>query len=299
MQSSNQKSLVLKIKEAFGFTAAFTSVSYILGFLIINSFLISYGATSFSLLNAKYLAVGICFVLFYVVVAIVFVAGPGHKSPTKEWQVMVSKREQTLKKELEELKKKKSKSYIVGYGKGYRTTYAISYFVRYLIVLIISYIRYYTIFLIVLAPIFYFSRSNLHVFYSPYTYLWVLIVTVGFSFLIDFANQEDERKWILVPWILVTLLLSTILYGCHIYPYVSSSIGGGTPRKAYFITDSVNRDLIQLAVNKRFHSNISPELKVILETSDSFMILTKRNQTEQIVQIKKEMVKGVIYQATK
>ncbi len=305
MENAELKSDDDQIKSAIISTvvsaAGITVISYIIGFLVINSFFIFHGVVLYNLLSPQYLATGIVFIFFYGITAIIFVVHPSPMNLYEKWDIMVKDRNQA-EQELEE-KIKSGEIIIPGFHKFFPIVYAISSFMGYFTGYFTRFLRYNGVhtllFLVPLSFIIYYSRSDLQLFYSPYFYLWTFVVIIGFNLILDFSKQTEKRKWLLLIWILFLLLLSAMLYGRYVYPHVSSSLGGGIPLEVQFIVDSTNKDLLNSTLNIKVDSNTTPIIKLIFETSDSYIVLVDRNQAEQIVQFKKELVKGVIYQAIK
>ena len=54
--------------------------------------------------------------------------------------------------------------------------------------------------------------------------------------------------------------------------------------------------MLQSALNLKLDTSTTPEMLLLLETADSFIVMIKRDQGNQIVQLKKDLTKGVIYQ---
>lgn len=276
------------LAKALGFIAGFTALSYVFGFLCINAYLSSRGVVIFSAVDSEYLAVGLCFGFFYLVTGII-VRLSQPKVPSEIWQQMLADREKKL---LEMQRSGKSESF----RRGYAPSFAVGYVVGALLAIVRTQLPYYVLVLFFVTPVCYFSTHDFRAFSSWELYAWIVLVPLGVSFLIDFARQTATAKWLLLPLVLVTLLLSAVFYGRGLYPYVSSSIGGGTPVAVRFVVDAANKANTESALNIKIESNTTPTLRLLLETSDSFLVMvTTKDRSDQIVQLKKDQVKAVVY----
>lgn len=282
------------VKDILGATAGFAAISYVLGFIIVNSFFKPYGVIPLALISTKYLAAGLGFAFFYAIVA-VFFAAFRHVSFAEEWPLMIARREQAVAEQSLKLKAK-SQSYATSYARWYRRTFAIGHFVRYLVTILIRHLGYYVPFALIMAPVLYLSGSSLRILArSAHIYIWIYVVTVGFSLAKDFANQGKGARWTLLPLVLILFLISAMWYGQYIYGDVSYSIGGGAPQEVEFITEAPGKDAIKAYLGGASEQQSSPTYSLIMETSDTFMIIMNVNGVERLISLKKELVEGVIY----
>ena len=314
-----------KAREIAELAVATGTVVYILGFIIINSFLCSYGIVSFNFLSAKYIAVGICFAAFYAVVAIIPLS---LKQPTgnfEVWDKMEQEREKTLEvkknefrryreqklekdigkfretggpdteEKIESLKaniQNEIESNLLSFEKSFRRSYNITHRLGVQAGLVIVYS---ILFVVLMYFVFRLTGSDVKIFTSVYTYIWVLIIAFGFGLLIDFFKQPRRRNYILLPLAGLSLVISAVLYGQHLYPFVSPSVGGGMPREANFIVAAEKNNMIEKALGIEIERNVTPLMTLIAETSDYYMILLENGNCEQVAQLEKSMIQGIIY----
>lgn len=282
------------LKDVLGASAGFGAMSYALGFIIVNSFLRQYGAVPLTLISTKYLAAGLGFAFFYVIVALFF-AVVGHVSFAEEWVRMIERRERSLAQDLAK-QGARSEDYESSYVRWYKRMYPVGYFGRYLQRILFLHLRYSVLFALIVAPVLYLSGSSLRILYrGVHIYVWIYVVTLGFGLAKDFANQRKEFKWTLLPLVLVLFLISAMWYGQYIYGDISYSIGGGVPQRVEFVPKESGKEAIIACLGGVNSQQSSSTYDLIMETSDSFMILLRVDNEEQLVSVKKELVDGVIY----
>lgn len=294
VQGSQPTSSGTVVKDILGATAGFAAISYVLGFIIVNSFFKPYGVIPLALISTKYLAAGLGFAFFYAIVA-VFFAAFRHVSFAEEWPLMIARRDQALAEALAK-QGAKPQPYVASFGRWFRRLFAVGDFVRYLVTLLFRHLGYYVLFALIIAPVLYLSGSSLGILArSAHIYIWVIVVTIGFSLAKDFANRGKELRWTLLPLVLILFLISAMWYGQYIYGDISYSIGGGAPQQVEFITEAPVKDVIKSFLGGASDQQFSPTYDLIMETSDSFMVILNVNGVEQLVSLKKELVEGVIY----
>jgi uncharacterized membrane protein (Fun14 family) len=294
-------------KEILTTVAGFSTLSYVFGFLIINAFLISRGLIAHTLLSTKYIAAGICYVFFYVLASYIFVCVPGGGSPADEWDSMVSKRrkasENALQKKLAALSPNKTAAYRAGYERGFRMMfilgYAVGYAIKYIFYLPLLQLQYYVLFLLISFGIFYITASRITLALLPFLVLWTIVVTFGTSIGIDLWKRSITKELRLVPFFLVAVVGSTIFYGWWLYPNISQSIGGGMPLEAVFVVSKDGKDAVETTLGTELNSDKTPPVKMLFETSESFVVIAKHDNVDQVCQLKKDLVSGVIYQPAK
>jgi hypothetical protein len=305
--ATGETTLGAQVSQAIGFIAGLPALCYAFGFLCINAYLRSQGVITFSAVSSEYLAAGLCFGCFYVVAGIIAQATPLQESPSETWQLVQEKMKMALERaaamKLEELRNSgKSPDFIGGYARTFGPVYKVSYVVGYIIGGLVAILRTQfrdcVLIFLVVTSVCRFSTHDFRALHSFQFYLWILLVPLGVSLLVDFALQTAAWKWRLLPFVLATLLLSAEFYGQGLYPNISSSIGGGTPVAVRFVVDPANRATAELALGTKIESDMTPPLNLLLETSDSLLV-TLNGRLDQIVQFKKDQVKAVVYGAAK
>ena len=297
VSSSSEAGLSSKLKDALGATAGLAAASYVFGFVSTNSFLGAHGVILYSALGSEYLAAGLSFGLFFLVTGILFVVLPRTPLPSVMWDKMALARERAIEK-LNQFQAANPRELTIGVRAVltvpvHAVVFGLGFGLRYLIV---ELARYWLLFLAAIAVISYVSRADFRPFSSAYLYLWVILVTVAVSLLVDFTRQAVNRKWVMLPMILIALWLSAFCYGRGLYPYLPASVGGAAPVRVKFVIDPSSKDMLQSALNLKLDTSTTPEMLLLLETADSFIVMIKRDQGNQIVQLKKDLTKGVIYQ---
>lgn len=293
-------------KAAFTTVAGLTAVCYVLGFVIINTFLISHGLVTYTPLNNKYLATGICFAFFYALAGLIFNIVPGRGSPTDEWDSMVSKRNAALEYALQNARARhahKPEEFRIGYERAFRSSFAASYTLVYTLVYAVIYLvttfilqlRYYVVFLVLCFIVFYITGSTASLALSPFMFLWTVVVTLGTSLGADLLKRGLPEASRLVPWLLILALASAVLYGSRMYADISPSIGGGMPLSAVFVVSDDEKAEVEALLGAQLENNKTPNVKLLLETSESFVIVVDRYDDQQIRQLKKNVVRGIIH----
>jgi hypothetical protein len=94
-------------------------------------------------------------------------------------------------------------------------------------------------------------------------------------------------------------MVSTVFYGWWIYPNVSQSIGGGMPLDATLVASETGRNKIANILGTELKNDNAYPVKVLLETSESFFIISKRDSMNRVCRIKKDLVSGVIHPPSK
>jgi hypothetical protein len=286
--------------EALTTIAGLTASSYVLGFIIINAYLVSQVLIGYTLLNSKYLAAGICFAFFYLLAGFVFVVLSNRPSLTQEWNRLVKDRENTLNQQIHLLRDQgKSDAHIKGYTFSYRRFFTMSYAVAYVATITIGNIGYYILFLLFCIFIFLLTSSYLSLIYSPMMYLWVILVTLGTWIGIDLVQSSKKFPVVLAAWFLIFLFVSAIIYGTHLYPRISSSIGGGTPVSASLVIDTADTSEVEATLGVKLIDNKTPELQFIVETPEAFVIRIDQAKGRRICQLNKELIQGIIYNKAK
>jgi hypothetical protein len=139
----------------------------------------------------------------------------------------------------------------------------------------------------------YFSTSGLRPFASFYFYAWVFGTIVAASLLIDFVKT---RRWLLLALIPLTVWSSAFCYGRGLYPYLPASMGGAAPMQVRFVIDPKDKEFVQSVFGSTLGSAITPEIQLLLETSDYFVTSIKKDNVDYIAQLKKDSVKAIVYQ---
>jgi hypothetical protein len=292
-----------QVKEAFGLIAGFGALCYVFGFLCINSYLRSHGVLTFSAVGTEYIAAGLCFAGFYVVAGIIVQITPLQKTPSQIWQTMHENLNDDLARELGKFQQKMElsgspASTIRMATWSFRISFALTYGLIYIAKAVLSVLRAefwdcVLVFLVVTLAC-YLPNHDFRALRTREFYEWIILVPLGISLLVDFAQQTAAWKWRLLPFVLVTLLLSAECYGLGLYPYISASIGGGTPVPVSFILDPANKAGVESALGIKIPADITPQLELLIETSDS-LIVTPNGQPGHIVQFKKDQVKAIVY----
>lgn len=286
--------------EALTTIAGLTTASYVLGFIITNAHLVSQGLIGYTLLNSKYLSAGICFAFFYLLAGFVFVVMANRPSLAQEWNKLVNAREQTLKQEIQDLRDQgKPEAHITGYTFSYRPLYTVSYALIYIATITIGKIGYYILFLFFCILIFLLTSSDLSLIYSPIFYLWITIVTLGTWIGIELVKSSKRFPVTQAAWFLIFLFFSAIIYGSHLYPKISSSIGGGSPVSASLVIDTADTTEVESTLGVKLHGNKTPDLLLMVETPEAYVIGIDQPKGRRICQLKKELVQGVIYTKAK
>ena len=289
----NATGLGAPIKDAIGSIAAFTALSYVFGFLCINAYLSSHGVIIFSPVASEYLAAGLCFGFFYVVAGIIVQVTSPQSLPSDIWRAM----QHALQEKVQDARKAgKSEAYL----RGFEPSFAFFFTATGLLMVLLNQKRDYLLILLIITPVCYFSTHDFWIFWSWNLWAFLILVPLGVGLLIDFGKQTATWKWRLLPFLLVTLLLSAGAYGRGLYPFISSSIGGGTPVRVRLIIDSANQATAEAALDIKVNSGTTPALMLLLETADSLVLMvTPPGRQGHIVQFKKDQVKAVVYGSVK
>lgn len=264
--------------------AALAACSYAFGFVIVNSFFISYGAVPFSLLNVKHLSAGASFVVFYLASGVIFAGLSDRPGPLSEWREMVAAREERFADQASSRWRGLS-----------HLGFAVGYFLNYLWRTIQSQFRYLLVFIFVVGLLLLVTRSDASVLYDPWLYLWSFAVNFSFSLIVEFAAERGRRQWAVLPWALVGLLISAVLYGREIYSYVSPTIGGGIPIEVRLSAAQGHRKhFVELGLVEG-RSATSRPLQLMFESEHAYFVIVERDSAERIAKVSKDSVAIVQY----
>lgn len=270
--------MIENLKTAIGFIGAITSACYIFGFIIINSFFISFGVVTYNALNTKYLAVGICFMFYNALVVLFYLGVFGDNGPF-----------QTFK---ETMKSSWLKRYSI------RLFWLLMYFLAYVFVMLF---------------IFYITGSDMTIFKFKFLYLLMFISSLGYSIIIDLYKRTLKSKLMPVALIVLTLMMSAVFYGRFFYQYVSESVGGGNPRDIVLVFNQENATHTRNVLGLCDTCFVSNSMKLLGETADEYIInymkpvlrfcddsgysynYIKIDSINQSLQIKKEYVESILY----
>lgn len=294
---NSNKFPVLLIKEALTTIAGFSVLSYVFGFLIINAFLISHGFVAYTLPNTEYLSAGICYMFFCAFAGVLFARMSGDVSPTDEWDLMVSKRRKALKDKLDALSQKHKARSMFGYRVAFPIGFGIGYFIGYVIRVVI--LRgYYLVLLLFLLPLFYIMTPKITPTIFFVMFPWTITIALTSGLVIDLWKKNISENFSFILLLLVFAVLSAILYGGWLYPNISPSIGGGMPLEAVFVVSEDGKNAVETTLGIELNDEKTPPVKVLLETSESFVVIVEHNNTDRVCQIKKDFVNGVIHRTT-
>ncbi|MEE9441730.1 MAG: hypothetical protein V3V99_03585 [candidate division Zixibacteria bacterium] len=278
MNNATSSGIINNLKTAIGFIGAITSACYIFGFIIINSFFISFGVVTYNALNTKYLAVGICFMFYNTLVALVYIGLFGNKGPFQT----------------------------------YRNTKESSWFKRHFIRLFWL-LMYFLVFVCIMLFVFYVTDSDMEIFKYKFLYVLMFLGSLGFSIIIDLYKRTVESKLIPIVVIVVTLVLSAVFYGRFIFQYVSESVGGGNPRDIVLVFNNENTAQTKNVLGLCDTCFVSNPMKLLGETAEEYIInymkpvlrfcddsgysynFIKIDSINQAMQIKKKYVESILY----
>lgn len=267
------------------------SILYLLGFIIVNVYLASFGIRAFSLARATYISAGILFVITHFIISVF--------GSILSWIVI------SLWIKVEERVKKKP-------GLQHKATF-------FLIYLVIASIFFFVIFLLGLfaflhaptAPVGSMSPFQL-TFLIKYESLVVIIIMIMTGILIgmlirwyinrhvvagyrELTNLVSLNKFILTCLVLMSplLLMNTLqMWARSLYPEISPAFGGGAPVVVRLeVFDDKNSNLFT-EIGLDVANNLTSPIRLIDNTDETLIILLNNGNAAEL---DKSLIANILY----
>jgi hypothetical protein len=280
--------------KILGVTTGLGAISYVFGFITVNSFLGAHGIITSSA-NSQYLAPDVSSWLFLFIIGLIIAYPLAQVLPSSIWDQAKAQAQKYLDQKLADFQRAGyTSAFRGGFQRGFRAVFPIGYVIGFVFGYVIGLIiRYGIAFLVAVGVIVYVFNSNLRPFESFYFYSWVFGTIAAATLFLDFVTN---RRRAILAWSLFAVWLSAFCYGPGLYPYLPASMGGAAPVQVRFVIDPKDKELVQSALGLALDSAVTPEIRLLLETSGYFVISIKRDNADHTAQLKKDLVKAVLYQ---
>jgi len=307
--------LMISVKEGvelarrtFGLSAGVLGLSYVFGFIIVNTNLLKYGVYEFSLIRARYVAAGLLFVFLITLplsLSLVF-----HRWFSVTW----TKREQELAEEREtmeriyqrERKIEELKEYdLVHFGKlskeplmlYFRGCFGSVLFPFLLLIFPLSYLLSYRMIVWyqaarILAGIgVMFAFLGFLAFFLPLTYHPLKAALEKKSF-------DTTIVMFYFSFCFISLVALAVFYGHAAYPWIPPSLGGGSPSIIQLMgSEDQIESLSHLGIDKE-NARLTQEIELLDRTDAMYIVLvTNRYGQKEAVEVGKDLVQGVLHPA--
>jgi len=286
MKTENRISSILKTAEnMFKSTLSAGAIIYAWGFLIVSVYLSQFNVLSMNLLRVQYVLAGIWFFvpiiifLVFVIVLAVIVYDEFFYLETK-------------------LKKPK--------GVGRFLTFIWKLFWIY--IFIIGFLGLVGMFLKSIAPNFTSSFNSIdrsNILYVAGFCLAIVVLTglVWFLFKVKKEDSEDERissrLWgtLYALFAVVVIFGYTLYFSLNLYPKIPAVLGGAQPLSVkIMVIPGIEYDSVRAELNFDDNQELSPTLKLITTTDDSYIILDPTN-VHRVIVLPKNYVSLIIFES--
>lgn len=283
-----------KLKTIFGFTAGLATISYISGFIIVNAYMSSYGIFHFSLLDSQFLIGGLCFLVFFGMFIIFYMAIPLKSTPSETWDRMNKILEERINEKIQGLNIK-SKQYRQAYEKSFRFSYRLSYYIGFVVSLLISQLKYFALFLLTIIPVLFVSGSDVQIVFSWQIWAWTIISAVIILLSIDALCQNGPPRSVPVFFAGFFLIFSLVIFGKNVYPHISPSVGGGKPPIIRLIIPDDHKKFITNAIDLEINDGLSDSVELLAQSSNSIFLILRKEKKIKVASISSDMISGIRY----
>jgi len=244
-----------------------TAFVYVIGFVVANSYYVTFGITEYQLIQARYVATGLLYLFFHlglatVVAVIVFVLR------WARWFIWLS-------------------AALGLWGFLGMAVYLVTRSMPLVLAVGVN-----AGVVVVLGYGIWTSWGGNHRTSSG---IWL----VSRGYLSWFISRGIPKKplvaFVSVGWVLL-VCISAMIWGRSFWPEMNSSLGGGRPNEAVFVFDSENLSETGLPFVPMQTDSISEQLPVLFESSDTFVVLVQLDsKSSTAVHLSKSIVLSVVY----
>ncbi len=316
-RSDESPSIFSLFEKVSKYPLYFVGLSYIFGFIIVNSYLASFGLVNISVIKAKYIAAGAVFLVFCTLCGMFLYPLALSIPPLKEkrsftidhlyWLVLYLLITQWLL------------SYIAPDALSYswvnnfwHDKFSFRLFSTYLVILMFISFLCFIIFPFIKRLSKFFKHSycvamgiSSYLQYTPgvlWVMLWVLFVLYfAPKFISDFIDVVSRKKHVadmsMSALFIIYLTLGLCqFYAVGLYPKIENKYGGGKPVQInLFLGDEV-RPLSSLLFEDNLEtSRVIKDVTLLDEDGDYFFIQKKGTPQDKTIRIKKSLINAIVH----